>query len=157
MGCQFGVPGGTYPPKKYPSAPPRGLYGQVAEWVEFFANPVFKNPGISKSWSSWSKILTNDWPVDPVDFAFSPQVHFKTSYCFTMRDWNPEQVRSKGIIGVGAREGKGARAFMLSFIINIWFSCGKKILTKVPNDGPGCTPAWEYFVRHFLFFSNFLL
>ena len=21
-GCQFGVPGGTYPPKKYPSAPP---------------------------------------------------------------------------------------------------------------------------------------
>ena len=22
MGCQFGVPGGTYPPKKYPSAPP---------------------------------------------------------------------------------------------------------------------------------------
>ena len=24
MGCQFGVPGGTYPPKKYPSAPPPG-------------------------------------------------------------------------------------------------------------------------------------
>ena len=47
-----------------------------------------------------------------------------------MRDWNPEQVRSKGIIGVGAREGKGARAFMLSFIINIWFSCGKKSLQK---------------------------
>ena len=23
-GCQFGVPGGTYPPKKYPSAPPPG-------------------------------------------------------------------------------------------------------------------------------------
>ena len=22
MGCQFGVPGGTYPPKNYPSAPP---------------------------------------------------------------------------------------------------------------------------------------
>ena len=22
MGCQFGVPGGTYPPQKYPSAPP---------------------------------------------------------------------------------------------------------------------------------------
>ena len=22
MGCQFGVPGGTYPPKKYPSTPP---------------------------------------------------------------------------------------------------------------------------------------
>ena len=24
-GCQFGVPGGTYPPKKYPSAPPRDV------------------------------------------------------------------------------------------------------------------------------------
>ena len=23
--CRFGVPGGTYPPKKYPSAPPGGL------------------------------------------------------------------------------------------------------------------------------------
>ena len=23
-GCQFGVPGGTYPPRKYPRAPPRG-------------------------------------------------------------------------------------------------------------------------------------
>ena len=23
-GCQFGVPGGTYPPIKYPSAPPPG-------------------------------------------------------------------------------------------------------------------------------------
>ena len=26
MGCQFGVPGGRYPPKKYPSAPPPGVY-----------------------------------------------------------------------------------------------------------------------------------
>ena len=26
MGCQFGVPGGTYPPKKYPSTPP-GVVG----------------------------------------------------------------------------------------------------------------------------------
>ena len=47
-----------------------------------------------------------------------------------MRDWNPEQVRSKGIIGVGAREGKGARAFMLSFVINSGFLAGKKSLQK---------------------------
>ena len=26
-GCQFGVPGVTYPPKKYPSAPPPPGYG----------------------------------------------------------------------------------------------------------------------------------
>ena len=25
MGCQFGVPGGTYPPEKYPRAPPGPL------------------------------------------------------------------------------------------------------------------------------------
>ena len=30
-GCQFGVPGGTYPPKKYPSAPPPGLTSKARE------------------------------------------------------------------------------------------------------------------------------
>ena len=38
-------------------------------------------------------------------------------------------MRSKGIIGVGAREGKGARAFMLSFVIS-GFLAGKKSLQK---------------------------
>ena len=39
-------------------------------------------------------------------------------------------MRSKGRIGVGAREGKGARAFMLSFVINSGFLGGKKSLQK---------------------------
>ena len=101
--------------------------------LNFFANPVLKNSDISKSWSSWSKILTyvpNDWPVDPVDFAFSPQVHFKTSCCFSLRDWNPEQVRSKGRIGVGAREGKGVRAFVIIHNQHLVFLREKKSLQK---------------------------
>ena len=39
-------------------------------------------------------------------------------------------MRSKGRIGVGEREGKGARAFMLSFVINSGFLAGKKSLQK---------------------------
>ena len=38
-GCQFGVPGGTYPPKKYPSASPPPRWTVVSElWYEVASN-----------------------------------------------------------------------------------------------------------------------
>ena len=41
MGCQFGVPGGTYPPKKYPSAPP-GTKRLYRDFLPFLVWAVFE-------------------------------------------------------------------------------------------------------------------
>ena len=50
-GCQFGVLGGTYPPKKYPSASPRGL-GQYFQgtfiWSYTQSSASTLNPGLVK-------------------------------------------------------------------------------------------------------------
>ena len=45
--CQFGVPGGTYPPKKYPSAP-RRFYARrrfLSAHIPHLLNAIFINIG----------------------------------------------------------------------------------------------------------------
>ena len=63
-GCQFGVPGGTYPPKNYPSAPP-GRHQARHFGTKLRARPhdVFGNAG-----STWSRsLLSKDLRAKSLD------------------------------------------------------------------------------------------
>ena len=42
-GCQFGVPCGTYPPKKYPSAPPRAFTGTAKPYCSICSSPYHQS------------------------------------------------------------------------------------------------------------------